>query len=112
MWQQIAPIWLLWGKSCHHSSAFDFDWILFILVGSEGTHKISNVFEIHQDPTKLSLSVWKNPHRLNLARSFLTGSSIFLQLIGATIKASMSLNFGQIPLPIKELTLIVLKIDV
>ena len=48
----------------------------------------------------LPLSVWKNPHRnivTTLVQSFLDGSSSFLQVTSPTIKAWMSLNFGEIP---------------
>ena len=40
------------------------------------------------------------------APSFLIGSSSFLQVMGACIKAWMSLNFGKNPLQITELAAI------
>ena len=36
----------------NHSSAFIFDWIFFILAGNKDTYKISNGFEIWQDPIR------------------------------------------------------------
>ena len=37
------------GKSCGHSSAFIFDWIVFILVGNKDNHNISDEFECKPD---------------------------------------------------------------
>ena len=51
-WQQIAPIGLKWGKSCDHSSSFIFDLFFFIFAGNKDNHKISNGFEIRQDPIR------------------------------------------------------------
>ena len=53
--------------------------------------------------SNLPLSVWKNPHGLNLVLSILYGSSSFLHTIRTTNKAWMSLNFDKIPLHILEL---------
>ena len=51
-WQPIAPIGLLWEKSCEHSSSFIFDRIFFILAGNEDIHNISDEFEIWPDRVK------------------------------------------------------------
>ena len=40
------------GKSCDHSSSFILDLFFFILAGNKDNHKISNGFEIRQDPTR------------------------------------------------------------
>ena len=51
-WQHIAPVGLLWGKSCEHSSSFIFYLVFFILACSKVNHYICNWFEIRQDPTR------------------------------------------------------------
>ena len=43
---------VIMGKICDHSSSFIFDWDFFILAGNKDSHKISDGFEIRQDPTK------------------------------------------------------------
>ena len=47
-----APIGLLLGKSCQHSSAFIFDRIFCIFAGNEDNYNISDDFEIRQGRTK------------------------------------------------------------
>ena len=41
-----APIDLKWGKWCLHLFSVTFDPVLFILVGNEDTHKISDRHKI------------------------------------------------------------------
>ena len=43
---------VIMGKSCDHSSSFIFDLFFFILAGNKDNYKISNGFEIQQDPTR------------------------------------------------------------
>ena len=38
------------GKRCDHSSAFNFEWILFILADKKDSYKSLNEFEFSQDP--------------------------------------------------------------
>ena len=59
----------------------------------------------------MPLTVWKNPHRLDIGRnvvttlvlSILNGSS-FLQTRKTAIKARMSLNLGKVPSLTSELS--------
>ena len=44
-------IGLQWEKSCEHSSAFMFAWIVFILAGNKEIHKSLNEFKFQFDPT-------------------------------------------------------------
>ena len=39
-----------WEKSCDHSSAFNFEWIYFILADKKDNYKSLNEFEFRQDP--------------------------------------------------------------
>ena len=41
---------LIGGKPCDHSSSFIFDLFFLIIAGNKENHKISNGFEIRQDP--------------------------------------------------------------
>ena len=50
-WHQKAPIDLLWGKWCLQLFSVVFYLILFILVGNEDMHKISEEFEFRPDRT-------------------------------------------------------------
>ena len=36
---------VIMGKSCKHSSAFNFDRIIFVLAGNEDNHNISDEFD-------------------------------------------------------------------
>ena len=47
---ELAPLEHL--KCCDHSSAFIFDWIIFILSGYKDSYSSLNEFEIWQDPTR------------------------------------------------------------
>ena len=50
-WQQKSPTDLYWGKRCIHFFPVVFYPILFILVGNEDMHKISDEFEFRPDRT-------------------------------------------------------------
>ena len=99
---------------CEHSSTFIFDWILYIHACNKDNYKRLYGFEIRQDITGFTelaaLEVLKkSPYTYNgrnvvtnLVLSFLDESSLFLQVTRASIKAWMSLNVCQIPLPTTE----------
>ena len=39
-----------WENCCDHSSAFNFEWIYFILADKKANYKSLNEFEFRQDP--------------------------------------------------------------
>ena len=41
---------LIMGKCCDHSSAFNFEWIFFILAYNKDNYKRADEFEFCQDP--------------------------------------------------------------
>ena len=45
-WQQIAPIGLLLGQSCEHSSSSIFHWIFFIVAGNNNSNKSLDGFKL------------------------------------------------------------------
>ena len=44
------PHRLIIGETCDHSSAFNFEWIFFILADKKDNYKSLNEFEFRQDP--------------------------------------------------------------
>ena len=77
---------LLWEKCCDLSSAFNFEWVFFILVGNKVNHKSLDGFEFRQDSiTDFGVSSTRASEKAmnnvvtTLAPSFLIGSSSFLQ---------------------------------
>ena len=47
---KVALERLIMEKSCNHSSAFNFEWIFFILANKKDNYKSLNEFEFCQDP--------------------------------------------------------------
>ena len=41
---------LKWEKCCDHSSAFNFEWIFFILADKKNNYRSLDKFEFSQDP--------------------------------------------------------------
>ena len=97
-----------------HSSSFSLDCIIFVLADNKDSYKILDGFEMWQDKTRVCDVSYpcmseKFPYSYNginamstLVRSFLNGSSAFLQVTRISITAWMSLHFCQIQSPITE----------
>ena len=87
---------IIMGKSCLHSSAFNFDRIFFVLAGNEDNHNISDEFDQIRPRTaelaalerlkKLPLTYNGRNVVSTLAPSFLIGFSSFLQVTRTAIK--------------------------
>ena len=95
------PLDLQWEKCWDHSSAFNFEWICFILADNKENSKVWMSLNF----IKISpLQKLMDDVVTTLAPSFLIGSSSFFQVTRTAIKAWMSLNSKYNQLQTVELT--------
>ena len=92
------PLDLQWEKCWDHSSAFNFEWIFFILADHKENSKVWMSLNFIKISPIVELAPLANLQKLmdnvvtTLAPSFLIRSSSFFQVTRKTIKTWMSLN--------------------